>query len=384
MIVQYVIDWHYVRSLTRGATGNGDKLEVIRQQLKFLRSGVMRNGVLFAAENPSFLCELQNIIREDLKQTAGGEAVSSWTNLSNELRAWQKAYDDKCIRLPIQNAQNSFETILGAREQMLAEANLSMYDLPCAIITDQNVGADRNTVSMTLDQYENSLVEECRAKWADVSFGVRENYEADRFWAGLSMGASGFKLVSIIDPYCLRVVFRDGGKPLDNWNASMDWIMGFFIRNKFVEKITLVGEGKIAGHTLHIGWLRDRLGQRLSNLIVHRNGKFTVGIRVILPTRDWHNRWIDIGIATCACDDGLEVYKRDGDSIVIGRPFQVRPLGDNGKAQFKLVAGSRSESYQDIVNGKASVDIEDVEGLRPSDPNNAVEFDVWPPIVINR
>ena len=400
MIVQYVIDWHYVRALIQGAmqcaTANGDKLEVIRLQLRSLRSGIMRNGVLFAAEDPGFLSELQNIISEDLKQADGGETGLYRMNLSNELRACQKAYDEKCIRLPLEDGDDSFLDILKARNQMLAEANLSIYDLPCAIITNRNVDALGNTVSMTLDRYEDSCVEECRARWEGVSFSANSaagnvtdanstnpEENADRFWAGLSMGASAFRHVSIIDPFCLCVVFRD--TRLSNWDASIDKILGFFIRNKFIENITLVGQGTIVGRTMHVRRLLMRLQNELFNLGVRRKGKFTVGIRVKPPTDNWHDRWIDVGIAICALDDGLEVYKKenDGAPTVIRKPFQVHALRDESRAQFNVVNASRNETYQCVINGRVRIDVEDVSQLRPSDANNVVEFDVWPRIVIN-
>ena len=388
MIVQYLIDWHYIRMQIQDSAADDNKLEVIRFQLGILRRGLQINGVLFSDHPNKCIQELNAIILEDLKQTDGGETVMSWKRLADELSAYQKVYGEKSIRLRLEigDGEDSFLALLRERRKMLEVANLLEYKLPCAIITDRNLRNTGNECVLRLNQYEKSSVEEFRARWEDISFDVGQEVDADRFWAGVSLGASVFGSVSLIDPFCLCIIFRDGR--MGHWDVSINKIVGFFARNNYVKHITLVGREHLANHrTLYIKKVGEDLSAELGRMQVKRQDPFIFGVRLKSST-DWHDRWINIEIAICSLHDGLEVYKKgDNGGIRIRRAFEVNVVKDKTPAQFNAVDSAPNESYKEFCsrckNNLLKCDAEGVDEVASSDPkNNIVEIKVLPGIFI--
>ena len=373
MIAQYIIDWGYVRQKIQNAQTDSD-YDLIRQNLKRIRKAIESNGVLFCDRKGSTLRELIVALKE-LRQD-GDQVIPVWQKLFDELDSCRKLYEKKRILLNI--CEESSDSLVKARDAFMAKANLDSYDLPYVYISsNKQAGA----FSLSLEEYEDSDVEKKRERWSRLSFTKDDEAEADNYWAALSVGASAFGDVQLFDPFCLSIVFRHDPKAnLGNWTASIEKIASFFVRNSAVKSITFVGElDDVVNRQIHLDELRNIFTKTMAKRHQHRDEGITCAICTKKIGSQWHNRWLEIGVAQCACDDGFELYERESESkpIHIRKTFGVGVMGCDREPERKEAKELPCHSYRDLCqacgNGTRIIGFR-LDKIKPQSQNLLVEF----------
>ncbi len=411
MLAQYIIDWRYVRRIITDASeaSQDAKLVNIRFRLYHLRSAIGENGVLFCdRENQA----IRNLIKTKvyLKEADSHPSDPVWLavrqGLLDELMAFQELYLQKCIHLDVRkpssesvttNEEESlFCALLTARENFIRKANLEKYNLPFAVITSRK---NPKAFAMELEQYIGSSVERRRKRWQGVSFTKRDESEANDYWAALSVGASAFGEVQMFDPFCLSKVFEEpyssppknsisssSKKVLDDWEASIMHISSFFVRNSFVKKITFIAELEtLVNCTVRL----DKLNTYITTTIAkppHRDRCLACAICAKKENSQWHNRWLDIGVAQCACADGFELYQQSkAGQIHIRKTFGIVVMGTNRKPERDEAQQYDCHSYNDlygiIKRGSSKTKIQGftLAEIKPPSNNLLASFTINPP-----
>jgi len=140
VIVQYFVDWGYVRRRINAECGDPERLETLRKDLRRLRLGLCTNGVLLSSVRSRWTKELQTSLRE-LNQDEEAQPIVEWMRLSDELKSFQDVYLERRLILDLDMAV-SVDEVLEVRNAFLNSACLSGYNLPCAVISDLPIARD--------------------------------------------------------------------------------------------------------------------------------------------------------------------------------------------------------------------------------------------------
>ena len=389
MVVQYLIDWSCLRAQINAECGDSARLENIRRDLRSLRKKILVNGILLVDRQNRWTKSLTMVIRE-LNQDMEKDPIPAWMRLSDELKSYEGLYrDGGNIRLEAADGVD-IRSALATERDYVASANLSAYDLPCAVITTEGVPGGGGVECMPLEAYEDSVTEKLRESWEDSSFSAGEPLmRIDRYMAGMSLCASVCGSVTIYDPYCLCVCLSGSKQAGDvrDWETSVRKVVGFLVRNKYVRSITFVGKSNLVGCCCRMSWFENMVTSEMGRRNAHRCCSITVRLSSRREAEDWHNRYVDCGRFVCEFPDGLDVFCSDGNrGAAIKRNFEIRILKDNNPVEFNHVKNSaKGVSYKEVremVNrGVFSCD-RDLSDCRPNEEGAFMSLDIHPPIRI--
>lgn len=388
MVVQYLIDWSCLRARINAECGDSARIENIRRDLRSLRKKILVNGILLVDRQNRWTKSLTMVIRE-LNQDMEKDPIPEWMKLSDELKSYEGLYrDGGNIRLEAADGAD-IRSALTTERDYVASANLSVYDLPCAVITTEGLSGGGGVECMPLEDYEDSATEKLRESWEDSSFAAGEPLmRIDQYLAGMSLGASVYGSATIYDPYCLCVCL-DGGKQtgdVGDWEVAVRKIASFFVRNKHVRSIAFVGKSNLVGCHCRMSWFEGVVKSEMERRNAHRNCSITVRLSSRKENEDWHNRYVDCGRFVCEFPDGLDVFCCDGNQTAIKRNFEVRVLRDNNPIEFNHVKNlakgvSHKEVCGMVTRGVFSCD-RGISDCRPDEPGAFMSIDIHPPIRI--
>lgn len=393
MVVQYLIDWKDIHARIQRDGADNVKLDYLRKDLRRLRMNVRVNGVLMVDQGKWWIRELFAAIN-DLRQDDETQSIPSWEYLAKELEAYVKLYDEKRILLANVERGATIEQAVGAIVAFLRDSNVAVYDLPCAVISSNQHDATNGIEWCSIDSYEESDIEGLRSSWTHPSFAddnMAHNAEFDRYMAGLSVAASAYGTVEFYDPYCGCVFFRQARiqtAPIENWDASVRRFLAPFVRNRHISTIRFVCQmGNLYDKNCNLSNIKNTIRIMMSRRGCRRNCPMTVALKV-KKEGDFHNRWIDFGIGTCALEGGLEVFARAGNgSLIINKSFPAIVNSDSDRADYKKVHELSQHTFADAqeLNRQNRFQCDGVllEDVVPNDKEDLLELKVYPTIEIH-
>jgi len=373
MIVQYIIDWEYIRKEVVNATSEG--LVLINLRLREIKKAIETNGVLFLDANRLSIRELNEIIK-DLRQDSVEDTISEWQNITDTLTSFQRLYDECRILLP--ETHNPLAELLLHRDRFLVVSHLAGYDLPFALITD--VSYECGALRLNLEDYSDSEVERVREEWSNISFGAGDECAATKFWAGLSLGACANGTVTVYDPYCGNVLSGS-----ESNLASFDAIMGVFVSNKHIDSIRMVFRKEIVAERWCFNDFEKNIRRLMGRRNFRRDTKLTIRFRAkpICQHRLFHDRWIDVGINKCGLSNSFfDVYECRGGNRRIRCSFSAEANADRTRQEIDEQSES-CHTYYDLIRNAQITDEEKGLIRPPSASNDTAEIEIVPPIVIH-
>jgi len=386
VIVQYFIDWGYIRSRINAECGDPVRLETLRKDLRRLRLCLCTNGVLLSSARSKWEKELQTSLRE-LNQDEEGQPIVEWMHLSDELKSFQNVYLERRLILDLDTTV-SVDEVLDVREAFLNAACLSDYNLPCAVISNVSCrrGVPDGVEVVSLEDYEESQTEQLRRSWEHVSFSPEDttaSTQLDCYFAAISVGASAYGQLTLYDPFCLCVVLRDRGVR-DDWIASVLKFMSFEVRNRFVNSVTLVGKDNVVGKRIRLSRFISSIMDLMTRRNVNRNNALRIGFETRSEGADWHNRYLDCGICVALLPDGMDVFKEGPRGTRIRRNFEILRIPVDSCEFSEVKNMSSNDAYSDVVRlarrGAVDIDI-DIEECAPDGQHakECISLTLYPP-----
>lgn len=379
MVIQFIIDWNHLVDLIFDGSGDDaalreySRLRLVEVELRRIRENISINGILPRGKHPSWLRDLNDLIRRlrtkfdavmdmDVKRV-----VENLRLLLEGIR--DKVYIDRGCVFETGASSGIGERVDQVKRFLLKEGfdRLERRIKTAVITARQCDNSDNLWQYTTLDDYAGSKFEQLRQKWErNISFGPGQENEFLEYLSGVALASIAFNSheIELYDPHWSSNVLRPHRDANPRWNDVTKFYTWFFCSFPTIAKLIFVSEesdGECDRATAdRRGCTVDELHFELfktaiPNLVKtnRRNGvKFEIGIRIRRKSGDFHNRYIftgsidSLGCLGCLMPDGIDLVRRGGNGCVrISRTFECCLWSMNHSAEWRHICDD--ETYFD-------------------------------------